>query len=782
MMKPIVDFSFKYWKWIAGVSALLTLICLYMVFQIKVDNSTETLSVDDDPKLLLLRELEEKFGGNEFIVVSFKGDDIFSPSVISMIDAITTNMEKIENVESVLSLTNSVVAQKDETGFGMDALVPEGDRSRIDMQALKEKVMSHQIYEKLIYSSQGNATSIIAWLVPLGNDDAARWRVMKAIKNVVNTHKDDRQFYLYGMPVYQEFLYRIMIQDQLVLPVVISVLMGCILYFVFRDIRLILLPFIVIDLSVLWSMGLFTMAGNTLDVVTFIIPSILLIVCLCVSVHILSEYRETCGQGEDRVGLVKAAVSRIGVPVMLTSLTTALGFFSLATSCIKSIRHLGVYTGLGVIFAFLASMLLLPLIMALLPVKKERKKEDRMLDVFEAYLVRLARWLIRYKGRVMVATILFLSICMAGALKLKPNMVILGMMKKSVAKDIIAAQHFVDVEMAGSCEFNVLVKSDQAGTIVTPDVLRRMGECQERLTSEVYGLLKTLSIVDYLKAMNQVLNDNDPAYYRIPDSQQKIDSIMMLYSMNEESAKLTTLINEDYSETRIRLFTYSADDSQEVRDFIDQIESIVRAEFDGGEVSAKMTSRPDVWVDMVESLTMEMLKTFSLAFILIFGLMFAIFRSWQLGLVSAAINVIPILVTFGCMGWLGIDLNMATAAMPSIAIGIAVDDTIHFIWRFEKEFRRLQSYPDALIHTLKTVGKQILITSILICTGFAVLFFSRLTVYTEFGLLLSLTVFAALLADLLIAPVLMLIFKPIKATGEESSFSLNLPEKEVTTD
>ncbi|MDY6905344.1 MAG: efflux RND transporter permease subunit [Thermodesulfobacteriota bacterium] len=778
MIKQIVDFSFRYWKWVVCASVLLTLVSAYYITQIRIDNSIESMAIDDDPSLASLQHLESTFGGNEFIVIAFKGDDIFSPRVLSMIDAITTNIEQIENVEWVLSLTNALVAQKNEYGIGMDALVPESDRSGNDVQALKQKVMSQKIYEKLLFSSTGDATAIIAWLSPLGADDAARWRAVSAIKRVIKTHKDDRKVYVYGMPVYQEILYKIMIEDQLILPSIICLLMGGLFFLIFKDLRIVVLPFIVIGLSILWAMGFFVMGGNTLDVVTFVIPSVLLIVCLCAAIHILSAFRDAYTKDTDRVDTVKRTVSHIGIPVMLTSLTTAVGFLSLTACSMKSIRTFGIYAGLGVIFAFLTSITVLPLLMALLPLKKKPKNDG---TVLETSLGRLAGWILRHKRSVAVGTIIVMAVCVPGALKVDSKMVILGMFKKNVAKDIVDAHHFIDVEMAGSCEFEVLLKGDRPGAMLEQDVLETIDRTQHRML-ETCCILKTLSIVDYLKLMNQVLNDNDPAFYRIPDSRQKIDSIMMLYAMNEEAARLNTIINDDYSEARIRLFSLTGDSSEVLRLMINQGKAIINEEFAGMDVTATFTSQMDVWGNMVEALTAQMTKTFSLAFVLIFAMMFLLFRTWKLGLISSVVNVVPIIAAFGYMGWFNIDMNMATAMMPSIAIGISVDATIHFIWRFEKEFLRHQNYPDAFIHTMKTVGKPITITTVLICVGFSVLFFARLTVFTEFGLLLSLTVAAAFMADVFVAPILIFILKPFKTATGDPCIDLEIPQKEMAAE
>ena len=780
-MKSVVNFAFRHWKWVIALTGILSVISLYFLAQIRIDNSIETLSIDDDPKLALLQQAENTFGGNEFVAISFKGDDIFSPRVLAMIQAITSDIQKIDNVEFVLSLTNAEIAKNDQEGLGTTPLIPKNHNVEEEANDLREAVIANRMYEKLLYSDDGNATSIIAWLVPLGNDDVARWRVVNTIKEVLATHKDDRQFHLYGFPITTEILYRVTLEDQLVLPIILSVLIGIILFLIFRDIRMVILPFIVIDITCLWVMGFFSMEGNTLDIVTFIIPSVLMIVCLCDAVHIMSEYCNKDIHAADRVAALKEIIAHIGIPILLTSLTTVVGFFSLATSNIRSIRNFGMYTGLGVTFAFFVSVALLPLLMAIIPVKKGEKKENPIWSMLDGILSRLGQWIPKRKKSLIVVTIILMGVCVTGIMKIESKMVILGMLKKSVGREITAAHHFVDVEMAGSAEFNVLFQSDSSGTLLTPDKLKTIDRVQRRFI-DMFGVLKTLSIADYLKEMNQVLNGNDPAFYRIPDTQEEIDELMEIYFLDGKDEDLEEVISFDRDEARIRLFTYTATDSSVTRRWTNQAEEILNEEVNKTSMSAEITGRPIVWVDMVESLITEMMKTFSLAFFLIFCVMFILFRSWKLGVISAVVNVIPITVTFGCIGWFNISLNMATAMLPSIAIGIAVDDTIHFIWRFEKEFRRHGTYHDAVVHTLTTVGKPIVITTILICTGFATMLFSRLTVFTEFGLLLSLTVAAALLSDLFVAPALMLLVKPFKLTAEDEGDEQIMNEGDMVTD
>jgi predicted RND superfamily exporter protein len=266
--------------------------------------------------------------------------------------------------------------------------------------------------------------------------------------------------------------------------------------------------------------------------------------------------------------------------------------------------------------------------------------------------------------------------------------------------------------------------------------------------------------------MNQAMNENNPAYYRIPPTSDHAAQFLMLYSFDEDESNLESLVNFDYSQARVRMFTVSADDSVIGRKAFNESEKIISEEIRGADLQAAFTGRPKVFLDMVDSLIMGMAKSFSLAFVVILIMMITVFRSLTLGLLSTIVSIIPAIITFGVMGWLNIPLNMMTAMVPSIAIGIAVDDTIHFMWRTRKEIGICGNYKEAISRSLRSVGRPIITTSILICIGFSVFYFSELTVMTQFGFLTFTTVFAALLADLFLAPVLLLVFKPIRIEEE----------------
>lgn len=759
-MKNVIDFAFTHWKWVVAASFIFTAVSTYCLLGIKIDNSIETLTIDNNPQLILLQQMEEEYGGNEFVVIAFKGEDIFSPKILTMIDGITREIENIKNIEKVLSLTNAYTIKGHSDELGTYPIIPEDDLQIADMEKLKKQVISNRMYRKWLYSEDGNATAIIAWITPMGNDDAARWRVVNEIQNVIDKKKDDRKFHIYGMPVYQKLIFDAMLSDQFILTAVLSALIMILLFYIFRDIYLVFMPFILISITGIWALGLLVISGSTLNFATFIIPIVVLIVCLCDSVHIMSQFKEAEKGHTTRKDLLKNIVIQIAPPIMLTSITTAVGFFSLGTSGIKPVRDFGIFTGLGVLFALGVSITLLPMIMSVSKLKEETSRENRSFVMMERILARIGNWIPDNKGVVLIFSIIAITIAIFGITGIEARQDIIDTLKENTALD--EARKFIDKDMAGSCEFNIPFKGRHAYAVLEPDNLKLMDHIQDRLVREVPEVLKCVSVVDFLKEMNSAINNNNPDNYQIPSTKVENLDLLEIYDFDEDKADIKSLINSDYSQARIRMFTSSADDSVIARKAFNRSEKIIFEEAEKSDINIDFTGRPKVFLDMVDSLVNGMIKSFSFAFIVIFILLIMVFRSFGTGLLCTIINIVPAVLTFGIMGWLNIPLNMLTAMVPSIAIGIAVDDTIHFVWRLEKELQYDGNYTGAILRSLTSVGKPIITTSILICAGFSIFYFSKLTLLTEFGFLTITTVISALIADLFLAPVLFLIFKPIK--------------------
>jgi len=761
-MKKLIEFIFKYWRWFLGIKIVITIFFICSLLNLTIDNSLETMTVDNDPDLELLRHMDEEYGGDEFVVVSFKGEDIFSMNVFDIIERMTNRIERVHNVEKVLSLLNVNIIKGNSDGFGIYPLIPENLLQSGDIDAVKKGVIENKLYQRMLYSDDGNATSIMAWLVPLGNNDAARVNVINEIKNIINEEGDGRRFYFYGMPVYITAIFGASVRDQIILTPIVVILIGLMFFYFFRNWSFVISPFIIIYISAVWAEGLLVFTGNTLNFITMLIPVILLIVCIAVSVHIITHYMEIKDQYKNRIDSLKNVIINIGVPILLTSLTTAIGFFSLVWNSIKPVRNFGFFLGMGVLFAFVSSITILPIILSFINSKEENFIDNKNFQVLDGLLIRIGEFVYRRKGFIVILSLVITIISIIGISRLEVRQDTVGILKN---KELHEAGRFIDLVMGGSCEIDMLVDGKRENAILEPKNLKVLERVQNRMKKEVLHydtpvIRSEISILNYLKEMNQAINGGNPDYYRIPST--KGESIDFLEIIDKEKTGVESIINHDYSKTRMRAFILSGKDSVVSRKAINMAKKIVEEETGGTEMDVVFTGRPVIWSNMIDYLISGMIESFFYAFIAIIIMMVIVFRSIRLGILSMILNIIPVIVSFGIMGWMNIPINMITVMIPSIAIGLAVDDTIHFFWRMVKEVKEGGDYKEAMMQTLKSVGKPIILTSLLLCVGFSALYFSQLVVLVQFAFVTSIIIIMALIADLYLGPALILIFTPVK--------------------
>ena len=775
-MKRLADFTFKYWKGIIGINIILTIFFAYFFIDLKIDNSLETMTIDNDPDLLLLRQMDEEYGCDEFVVISFKGDNIFSQRTLAMIEKITERIENRNDVEKVLSLTNASIIKATSDGFGVYPLIPEGSFQGIKADALKKDVIKNRMYKKLLYSDDGNASSILAWLIPLGNDDSARVKVIKELKNIVKEEGSGRKFYFYGMPVYLTAIFGASVIDQITLTPIVIILIGLMLFYFFRNLRLVIIPFIVIYICAVWAQGLMIFAGHSLNFVTMLLPTVLLIVCIAVSIHIIAQYKEVKRNFSNKIDALKDVITRIGIPILLTSLTTAFGFFSLVGNSILPVRNFGFFTGLGVVFSFITSITILPIIMSFLKIQDDKPIVEKNDNKMEALLIGVSEFIYRRKGSILIISAIITIISAIGIFRLQVKQDTVSVLKNQELHD---ASKFIDMEMGGSVEIDMMIDSHNKTSILEPKKLKVIERIQERMMSELFQgdtplIRNSLSIVDFLKEMNQAMNNGNPDYYRIPTNKEEAEDYIELVDIDQTDIR--SVLTQDYSKTRLRAFTLSADDSSITRKLINQAKQIISDEAGDTDINVVFSGRPVIWSNMMDYLITGMSKSFFYAFIVITIMMILVFSSIKIGILSMIINIIPVIVAFGIMGWLDIPINLITVMVPSIAIGIAVDDTIHLFWRMVKEVKVDGDYKEAMLRSLTSVGKPIITTSLLLCIGFSALYFSQLIPLLQFAFVTTIIVLVALVADLLLGPALMLVFKPVKI-DEKINGNVLVPEE-----
>ncbi len=472
------------------------------------------------------------------------------------------------------------------------------------------------------------------------------------------------------------------------------------------------------------------------------------------AVHVLSDYRRNLEQGIDRAAALRRSVAHLFIPCLFTSITTAAGFLSLLTSDLLPVREGGWLSAVGVMIAFGLSMTLLP---ALLSFARRRpaRRETGPLDTLVGALAS------RMGGLSRPASVKVLVVSAALVLAVAARLVFGGMHVGAnpigyfrPGDPVRSATELIDARLGGSTSIELLVNAPGGG-LKDPEILRRMDRVQ-RYVETLPGVSRALSVVDYLKELNRVVHDGDKRHAVVPDSRAAIAQYYMLLEGEEEYA---SMVQSNESLGRITaLVNFSGSDALAKR--LPEVEARLKREFAGTSATATITGFVKLMGDMEHYLVRSQIDSMLLAFAVITLMMFILLRSLRLGLLAMIPNLVPILLGLGFMTLIGVGLDPGTVMIGSIALGLVVDDTVHFMVQLKCRMRGGDTMSTAIDGTLRRAGRPIILTSLILIAGFLVATLGSFNPNVNFGFISAVVILLALLADLVILPAALKVLRP----------------------
>jgi predicted RND superfamily exporter protein len=491
-----------------------------------------------------------------------------------------------------------------------------------------------------------------------------------------------------------------------------------------------------------------------------ILPSFLLAVGVCGAVHVLALVYRELDSGRTREEAVVAALAHSGLPVAMAGLTTAGGLASFAASPLLPVVHFGVFGPVGVLFSLAFVLMLLPALLAVVPLRQRPRRADdsrppladRVLESFGSAAVARPWWIV-------AVTVALLAVAALGAARLRFSHHPMSWLPEESA--VRVATDRVNRGLGGASSLDVLLETPGVENgLQDPDVLARLDELRTyALGLEVGGIAvaSSVSIADILKETHQALNENRPEYYAVPADRQLVAQELLLFE-NSGSDDLEDLVDSQFSMASfsLRIPWVDAVDSLPLFDAVEK-------EFNeklGDHVEVTLTGGEAVFSRTMVAVTQSMARSYLLALLVVTPLMILLIGTVRGGLISMIPNLTPILLTLGLAGWLGLRIDFSSMMIGAIVLGIAVDDTIHFMHVFQRYCRENGDARDAVRRTLETTGRAILFTSIVLCAGFASFATSSMANLVTTAILTCFAIAAAFLADVLLAPALMILVSP----------------------
>jgi predicted RND superfamily exporter protein len=729
------------------ISLLVSLPFLYFLPHIKTVENVDYFTLEGDPDIAYYENFKKVFGNDEFFIISFKDKDIFTKANLSLIRDISTSLEEIDEVRKVISLSTVADTIGEEDYFLVQNFLHEIPEDKIALEQLKQKAIHNPLYRDSLISMDGSTTAIVVYTHDRPQDQAYRQRLINKTFDLLHEYdQSNKSFHLVGWPLMNLRLSEYMEKDVSRFIPIVYLMISVVIFILFRNGKVALLSFLNVTLCLSCTMGFLAMIGATLNNVTSIIPPLIMALSLADTIHVFTHYLSNKTEsGETKSALLKA-VRDVYKPCLLTSITTIAGFLSLRLSNIPPIQEFALISSMGIVLAFIFSFLFLPALIVIFSPSPRNRGADTI-HLIAGILRKVMQVNIRYGNYVLIIGILLLVIAAFFTAQIKVETDLVKFFKRSLP--LRQSLIFLENNLSGIETINISIKGDAKDIFKMPNNLLFIETLQKYIDS-LPGIDTTNSFVDFIKDMNESFHNEDKSYYVVPESRELIAQYLLLY----DSDDIDDYINSSFDHAQIIART-SRHSTRDLETIIQQIENFLKEEKTPAGLKARITGGAVLSAKISSNMVSGQIKSLSLAVIVISILMFIVFRSFSLGVVSMIPNIFPIILNFGIMGAVGIPLNTATSLIAAVAIGIAVDDTIHFLYNYRKERRGKRERREAIQNTIWIKGKAMVTTSIILASGFGVLLLSSFSPTIQFGGLTALIMLSALAGDLLFLPAIL---------------------------
>ena len=780
-----------------GVLALTFLLTAVMVLQIPkttFNMDTEAFLQEDDPSILKYDEFRDQFGRDEMIVVMISPENVFDQAFLTKLKAFHEQLEEqVPHLNDITSLVNARLTRGEEGQLLVEDLMAELPGTEDELALLKARVLANPIYRNLLVSEDGKLTTVVikseAYVTGgdeseedtgfdeestgkansigederkhLSNDDNTE--IVRSIRDVMQQfNSPDFPLRLSGSPVVTDYLKAAMQGDMMKFTRLAIIAIALFLFLLFRRVSGVLLPLLTVVLSVIFTFGMMAATGTPITLPLAILPSFILATGVGASVHIMAiffKYYRT----EDKPTAIVKTLGHSGLPIAMTSITTSAGLLSFLGAELAPASDLGIFASFGMLASFTFSVCLIPALLSIFPVKPQTApKSTGKNNPMDRILLACGNFAVDQKWKVTIVAIVLVFVAGIGISQLRPSHDVLYWFKKGT--EIRDNTDLIDSKMKGTLAIEVVIDTGVENGLFEPVVLNGLEKLAERLMaykgkdpSMFVG--KTISLVDMLKEINQALHENQIEHYAIPQDRQLIAQEFLLFE-NSGSDDLEDIVDSRFSKTHLTA-KVPWNDSVNYVHFVNYVESNVEEIF-GDKYETAVTGLIQMMMKTVSAMMSSTFKSYGIAVVIITILMILLLGRFRIGVLSMIPNLFPILLILGLMGWTGIKLDMFTMLIGSIAIGLAVDDTIHFFHNFRIFYEESGNVRNAVLETLTTAGRAMLVTTVVLAVGFWLFMFASMNHLFNFGLLTGTTLVFAFLADILLAPALLAIVTPDK--------------------
>ena len=795
-----------------GLVLLITFGLAFGVQYFQLDASSDTLLLEDDDDLKFYRDTNKTFGGGgDFLVVTYSPfDELFTQETLTKIEELSDELEGLEEIDSVLNFLDVPLLESPRQSISEIASNPISLRKKnVDLSLAKKEFSSNPVYRGLLVSEQLDTVALQAILKPATqydskiqeryriNEDsslseterqlqldllsqeidvlqkenvAARKKLVADTRAIISKYKNDAEIYLGGGPMISTDTIQFILNDIVFFGFAVGLLFITVLGFIFRQIRWILLPLISAFISAIVVTGLISFAGLKVTVVSANYIALLMIIAISLTMHLVVRYQELLSKNSElsQKEIVLMASTQMFVPCLYTALTTIVAFLSLIVSDIKPITDFGLLMATSIVIAFLVTFSFFPAVISKLPKKEKDYVEDQSSGI-TLFIFQIFK---NSRIKIIFFSLIVFGLSVLGISMLSVENKFIDYFKSDT--EIYKGLSLIDEKLGGTAPLDLVINAPNteqieddfedfddpfgmddsaSGYWFTSQNLDRLEEIHDYLESRT-EIGKVLSVSSGIKlaeiANGKKLNDLELAFMR------------ELLPEDIKESLLNSYISDDDNQVRLQARVKESLDGLNRKNLIDEINYDLENKFGLDNQQFRLTGISVIYNNLLQSLFSSLIGSVGIVFIAIFVMFLFLFRSVSLALIGMVPNFLAAGFVMGSIGFSGVPLDIMTVTVAAISIGIGVDNTIHYLHRFKREFDISKDYEECLKNSHTTIGRAMFYTSSTIVIGFLILLSSNFNPSVFFGIFTSLAMIMAILGSLLLLPTLLYYLKPLK--------------------
>ncbi|MCF8294446.1 MAG: MMPL family transporter [Bacteroidales bacterium] len=674
-------------------------------------------------------------------------------------------IRKLKGVQGVLSPGHFWMLKKNSEEKRFEAHNPTRDslNSQQDVDSLSRLFHSLPFYKGLLYNDSTHSYTMAITIQDEIVESKGRESLMNEIERIASvfSEKFDIKIHYSGLP-YTRTILSILVREEIIRFIYLALLVtALILLILFRSFRVVFFSMLVVAIGVIIAMGTMVLFGYEITIISGMIPPLVIVIGIPNSVYFLNKYQVEYRHHGNKIRALQRVIIKTGKAALMTNLTTAVGFGTFILTHSKMLVEFGIVTSINVMVVYVLSLTLIPIIFSFLPPPNARQTNHLDKKLINLAVDRLVHIVVYYRKTSIFITGIIVVISLYGITLMQTT----GFLVDDISPEHVVAKDlkYLEDNFRGIMPMDIMIDTRKKKGVLSPVVLKKIDELQQRLDS-FPEFSKSISIVDGVKYAKQAFYNGKESYYSLPNSQERGVLLSYLSRSTEGSRSLSSFIDSTGQITRVSMRIADVG-TIEWRRIMSDLEPIVKDIFPAEDYTVSIVGASVNFYKGTGYLIKNLYSSLALAIVIIAGLMALVFRSGRMVMISLVPNVVPLILTAAVMGFFGIPIKPSTILVFSIAFGISVDGTIHYLSRYRQDLELTNwDIGKSVIRAMREVGVSMIYTAVILFFGFGIFMVSDFGGTFALGLLVSFTLMVAMLANFVLLPALLLTLEKMITT------------------